>query len=133
MEKPVSDTETNGFKPLAREQYVVLTTFRRDGRAVDTPVWLVVRRDGKAYFTTAGDSGKVKRIRNNPRVRLAPSDRAGKVRGPFREGRARVLDRVPGQGADAALRRKYGIQKRLIEVFEMLRRKTSVILEIAPA
>src|SRR5258708_2439634 len=63
---------------LTHERYISLTTFRRDGRAVPTVVWFA--HDGERILVwTGANSGKVKRIKNNPRVTVAPCDRTGKV------------------------------------------------------
>ena len=64
---------------ITDEKYVLLTTFRKNGDGVATPVWIVSLPDGTAGFTTEVDSGKVKRIRNNPSVTLQPCNLRGKV------------------------------------------------------
>ena len=78
---------------LADERFVALTTFKRNGEGVSTPMW--IGRDGADLFVwTPADSWKVKRVRNNPRVLLAPSNRFGKVRdevSPPVEGTAQVV------------------------------------------
>lgn len=66
------------FHQLGREKYVELTTFRKNGVPVRTPVWIGAGNGDLVVFT-APDSGKVKRIRNNPSVELAPCDRRGGV------------------------------------------------------
>lgn len=66
------------FHQLGREKYVELTTFRRNGDPVRTPVWVGAGRGDLLVFT-APDSGKVKRLRNDPRVELAPCGRRGEV------------------------------------------------------
>jgi PPOX class probable F420-dependent enzyme len=71
-------TTTDPFAPLAGEQFVVLTTYRRSGEAMPTTVWFA-ERDGKVYITTNERAGKVKRIRANPQVTLAASDRIGTI------------------------------------------------------
>ena len=63
-----------------RQRYMALATFRRSGAEVRTPVWFAAL-DGKIYLFTAGESGKVKRLRNSSRARVAPSDMRGQVRG----------------------------------------------------
>ena len=68
---------------ITDEKYVLLTTFRRNGDGVATPVWIVALPDGTAGFTTEIDSGKVKRIVNNPSVTL----QACSIRGSVRPGR----------------------------------------------
>lgn len=66
-----------GMHPIATEKYVRLTTYKRDGSAVATPVWIADLGDGTVGFTTASSSWKVKRIGNNPKVALQPSDNKG--------------------------------------------------------
>lgn len=63
---------------LADERFVALTTYRRSGAAVTTPVW-VARHDGALVVTTSPTAGKVKRLRHDPRVTLQPCDRRGRV------------------------------------------------------
>jgi hypothetical protein len=116
-----------------------LTTFRKNGAAVPTPVWFAEEK-GKLYVVTGRNLGKVKRIRNNPRVLVEPCDRMGKTLGPFVEAEARILPDEESQRADELLTRKYTWQKRLFELFlpiAMLfsRRKNdgNVFLEITPA
>ena len=90
-------------------QYCSLRTFRRDGRAVATPVWFAAG-DGRFYLFSAGDAGKIKRLRNNPKVEVAPCDVRGKVHGPWQAGTAQVLGAAGDiEAARRALRRKYGI------------------------
>ncbi len=98
---------------LGRETYVNLATFRRNGREVRTPVWIAPEGD-RLYVYTNATSGKVKRIRNGERVRLAPCDVRGKLRGDWVEGRARMLDDPDARerGLEAVVR-KYGWQMRL--------------------
>ena len=118
---------------LARERYVSLATFRRNGAEVRTPIWFAVV-DQRLWMMTGGDTGKVKRLRNNPRVRVAPSDVRGIVHGPWRDGTARIAD-DPREIADARamLRAKYGWQVRLLDVFSRLsgRIRRRVWLEVA--
>jgi len=78
---------------LADEQFISLTTFRRDGRAVATPLWVVADGD-QLLIWTGPRSGKVKRIRNNPKVTVAPSTRRGKPTGPSFDATARFLPEV---------------------------------------
>jgi PPOX class probable F420-dependent enzyme len=101
---------------LAASTYVALTTYRKDGTAVPTPVW--VSRDGDTlYVWTQADSGKVKRIRNRGHVMVAPSDARGVPQGAAVDASARVLD-DPAEIArvEAAHRAKYGVQFRLFHL-----------------
>ena len=100
--------EPHPFDALEGHQYLRFTTFRRSGEAVSTPLWFEVW-DGRLYATTPTDSGKMKRIRNNPRVVLSPGDARGRPRGESIEGLARQL----GEGeapeeARQAYWKKYG-------------------------
>ena len=63
-----------------------LISFRKNGTAVPTPVWFS-EKDDKLYVMTRSDSGKYKRIRNNPQVRIAPCTMRGKITGPEVAGR----------------------------------------------
>lgn len=96
---------------ISDEKYVLLTTFRKSGDAVSTPVWIAPLPDGGAGFTTDADVGKVKRIRHTPRVTLQACSATGKVKpgAEVVEAKATVL-----LGADAgpihkAIRRKYWV------------------------
>jgi len=88
------------------QKYVSLTTFRKTGVGVPTPVWFG-EEDGKLYVMTRGDMGKAKRIRNNPRVKLAPCTIRGKVTGPEFAATARVLSPEEHQRARQSINRKY--------------------------
>ncbi len=93
-----------------------LATFRRNGREVRTPVWIA--RDGDRFYVyTNSGSGKVKRIRANGRVRLAPCDARGGLRGDWVEGTARMVDDpLRMERAFASLDRKYGWQMGLVRL-----------------
>ncbi len=105
---------------LARERYVSLATFRKTGAEVRTPIWFAVG-DDTLWMMTGGDSGKVKRLRANPRVRVAPSDVRGIVSGPWREGTARIAaDAREIAEAYAMIRAKYGWQVSLLNLFSRL-------------
>ena len=87
-----------------------LETFRKNGTGVQTPVW--VAPDGKELVIfTNGDSYKVKRLRRNPRVRIAECSVRGVLKGPWHDGIARLVEEESGkQSALVALREKYGWQ-----------------------
>lgn len=107
------------FDP-ARETYVSLVTFRRDGREVRTPVW-IAEADGRYYVFSEGDAGKVKRIRATKRVRLAACNYRGVVRGEWIDGLGRVVkERDVIERALAGLRRKYGWRMKIGDVLSKL-------------
>ena len=85
-----SSDRSADFAPLEGVTTALLTTFRRGGEAVGTPLSIVVT-GGKAYFVTAVDSGKARRLAHTDRVTLAPCTLGGKVTGETVEGRARRL------------------------------------------
>ncbi len=88
------------------QKYISLTTFRKTGVAVATPVWFGEEND-KLYVMTRGDMGKAKRIRNNPQVRVAPCTIRGKVTGSEFPATARILPPAEHQHARQTLNRKY--------------------------
>lgn len=111
-------------RTLADEKYVVLTTTRKDGRSVPTPVWIAALPDGAFGFTTELTSGKVKRIRNFPDVTLQPSNARGVVKPGTTPvaAHATVLtgqDLVP---VETAIRAKYGLFVKVIDVVHRLTR-----------
>ncbi|HET7270382.1 MAG TPA: PPOX class F420-dependent oxidoreductase [Rubrobacter sp.] len=94
-------------------RYVRMVTYRRSGEGVPTTVWFALV-DGKAYVFTGMQTGKAKRIRNNPRVSLTPSNFIGrpKVRSSV-EAEARLMAKDEEELADRAIDEKYGWQYRL--------------------
>ena len=111
-----------------------LATFRRSGAEVRTPVWFAAV-DGKIYLFTAGESGKVKRLRHSSRARVAPSDMRGRVRGGWWDVTARIVTEPRSiERAHAALRAKYGWQVRLGDLFSRLtgriRRRAWIEIEV---
>ena len=95
---------------LVGQKYVSLTTFKRDGSPVRTPVWFA-EQNGRLYFMTRNDSWKYKRIRNNPQVTIAPCNMRGTVCGPEISARARILPAVEWQAALQAIKRKYWLMR----------------------
>lgn len=102
---------------LARARFMRLTTFRKSGEPVATPVWFALAGD-TVYVVTDDPSGKLKRIRNNGRVRLAPSNFRGTPNGDETEAVATVItDPAERSAAERALRQHYGWQWRLFTWF----------------
>jgi hypothetical protein len=95
------------FAELTGETFLLLTTYRKNGEAVPTPVWFG-QEDGRLFITTYERAGKTKRIRANPAVMVAPCNQVGAVHGSASVGRARILDADEQSVAINALRRKYG-------------------------
>ena len=106
-------TERATFPDLGREQCIALTTFRKTGQAVTTPVWFA-QSLGTIFVETHADAGKLKRLCHTARVTLAPCSYSGKVTGAVIAGKARILTE-PGEctAASTALAKKYGFMRPL--------------------
>ena len=109
------------MNPLGTAKYVLLTTFRRDGRPVATPIWVAPDGDALVVWTGTG-TGKVKRIRNSGRVTVAPCDFRGTTSGPAVSGQASLLPPAESERARALIRRKYGLSGWLVIGGSRLRR-----------
>jgi PPOX class probable F420-dependent enzyme len=92
------------------QKYISLTTFRKNGAGVATPVWFG-EEDGKLYVMTRSDMGKTKRIRNNPQVKVAPCTIRGKVTGAEFAATARLLPPEEQARARQAINRKYWLAR----------------------
>jgi PPOX class probable F420-dependent enzyme len=107
---------------LARERYISLTTYRRDGTAASTPVWVVSDDGTRLLVWTGANTWKARRLRRDSRVLVAPSDARGRLKGDSVPGTAHFLE-----DADALvtglLRAKYGWQKRGLDAYNALVRK----------
>lgn len=101
---------------IADERYVALTTYKRSGEAKSLPVWIADLGDGTVGFTTASSSYKVKRLRNDNRVVLQPSDAKGNVRAGTEPvtGTAVVQEGAGFERVRDVVKKKYGIQYRAI-------------------
>lgn len=110
------DGDTVGFMSISDEKYVSITTYRRSGEAVSSPVWVAPLADGTCGFTTGLTSGKVKRLRNDARVTLRACDMRGRVAPGAVEvaGRAAVLVGEPAMPVRAAIVSKYGLMARVM-------------------
>jgi len=109
------------LEQLSSAKYVLLTTFRRDGRGVPTALWAVPDGAGLAVWTPK-DSGKIKRIRNNGRVTVAACDVRGKQQGEAVEAVARIGEPADRARVTESLGRKYGLIARLTVLGSRLRR-----------
>lgn len=120
---------TPAFPHLQKHNFMNLTTYRKSGVAVITPVWFAQEGD-KLYVFTSGESGKVKRIRNNSKVDVGPCNASGKPLGETQSAIARLLPPQEHQHADQLITRKYGWQKRLFGILGALRRTEPFYIEI---
>jgi PPOX class probable F420-dependent enzyme len=122
----------DALKPFVRQRAVLLTTYRRDGMPVGTAVNIAVDGD-RAFVRTPHRTGKVKRLRNNPNVEIAPSTFLGKPTGPAIRARARLLSGDEATHASEVLARKYRIlQGVLVPLAHRLTRSRTMHYEITP-
>ncbi|HZC91913.1 MAG TPA: PPOX class F420-dependent oxidoreductase [Mycobacterium sp.] len=108
------------FADVAKAQYVLLTTFTKDGRPKPTPIWAAPDGD-RLLVITQEKSWKVKRIRNTSRVTLAVCDIRGNPKGEAVEATATVLDKSQTGAVYDAVGREYGLIGRVFNVFSKLR------------
>jgi uncharacterized protein len=109
------------------QRYVSLATFRKSGVAVYTPIWFAEDKN-KLYFMTNSKSGKCKRIRNNPQVKIAPCTIRGKIIGPEFPAIVRILPPEEFARVRQAINAKYWLAR-----VPFLWRNTDTYLEITPA
>jgi uncharacterized protein len=137
------EADVDGAPPAAWTfpgKYISMTTYRRDGTAVATPVWFV-QEGGRLLVRTGTASGKVKRIHRNPAVRVAACTAGGRLRGQQVSGVARLLGGAEADAAERLITRKYRSDLLIIRPLWFLQsalhlgrpRSTPVILAITPS
>jgi PPOX class probable F420-dependent enzyme len=113
--------------PFTHQKYLNLESFKRDGTPVQTPVWFA-EDHGVLYVYTLANAGKVKRIRRNPHIRLAPCTMRGTVIGPWVEAEATIVDATTAAHGHALLRHKYGWMKKMGDWFSRLLHRERVVI-----
>jgi PPOX class probable F420-dependent enzyme len=110
------------------EKYINLETYRKNGQAVQTP-WFVI--DGRTlYIRTDMSSGKVKRAKNNPRVRITPCNIRGQPKGKWIDGEIRMASIISeSEKANKLLNHKYGLKGK-IRTFNRLRNTKPMVFSI---
>ena len=122
------------FADVAKSEYVLLTTFTKDGRPKPTAIWAVPQGD-RLIAITQEQSWKVKRIRNTARVTIAECDRGGKPKGDAVEAVAAILDKSANPATYDALAKRYGLVGKVFNVFSKVRggMAKNVTIELRPA
>jgi hypothetical protein len=119
---------------FANAKYFSLETFRKTGVGVRTPVWFAADPASRSvttfYVYTLPDSGKAKRIRNNSKVRIAPCNMRGDLRGAWVDARARICEGAEVAKGQELLIQKYGLLKRMGDFFSGLRGRTQIVLAV---
>ncbi|MHB8503250.1 MAG: PPOX class F420-dependent oxidoreductase [Candidatus Acidiferrales bacterium] len=129
-----------GFAAFRDHKYLSLETFKKSGEGVKTPVWFAAEpasdlagAGARLYIYTIGNTGKVKRIRNNSRVRIVPCTIKGEPLGEWADANAEI---VTGEEAGRAMRllnKKYFPWKQLLGFFALFSRRERVVMVIRPA
>ena len=117
---------------FAEAKAISLETYRKNGTPVRTAVWLVIE-GGMVYIRTDPNSGKAKRIRGNPRVRFAPCDMRGNVKGEWAEGEARFVEGAESEKALDLIKKRYGLGGALIGLGQRLRSAKYIVIAIKPS
>jgi len=108
------------FADVAKSEYILLTTFTKDGRPKPTAIWAAPKGDGLVVITQE-KSWKVKRIRNTSRVTIAVCDRSGNPKGDAVEATAAILDKSANGATYDAIGKRYGLLGRTFNLFSKLR------------
>lgn len=110
-------------------KYLNLESYRKTGVAVATPVWFA--QDGnELYIYSLAEAGKVKRIRNNPRVRVMPCDFRGGAKGEWLEATARIIEGAEADKAQRLLDKKYGLMKRIGNIYSRIMKRPRAAIAI---
>ena len=129
-----------GFAAFRDHKYLSLETFKKSGDGVRTPVWFaadpaadLAGTNARLYIYTIGDTGKVKRIRNNPRVKIAPSTIKGEPLGDWFDANAEIITGPEAGRAMKLLDKKYFPLKQLLGFFALFSRRERIVMVIRPA
>ena len=119
------------FADVAKSEYILLTTFTKDGRPKPTAIWAAPHGDGLVAITQER-SWKVRRIRNTARVTIAECDRSGNPKGDAVEATATILDKSANGATYDAIGKRYGLLGKTFNVFSKLRggMKNNVTIEL---
>jgi hypothetical protein len=117
---------TEKLAPFRDGKYISIETFKKNGAGIKTPVWYVLH-EGRFYVYTEADAWKVKRIRNNGRVRIAPCDMRGNVKGDWIEARAQIVSGDEEKIANRLLDEKYFLKKIFNFLTKINRHKRAMI------
>jgi len=129
-----------GFAAFRNEKYLNIETFRKNGHGVKTPVWFaadpnadIAGASARLFFYTIGVSGKVKRIRNDPRVKIAPCTIRGAVTGEWQDARVQIITGEEARRATNLVQRKYFPLAQILSFFALFRRRERIVMAITPA
>jgi len=112
-----------------RQSFLNLETFKRSGQGVKTPVWFA-QEGPTLYVRTGAESGKVKRVRNNGRARVVPSDAQGNPLGEWVDAAARLVEAEEAERANRMVTRKYGAMKFGFDMMNRLQGRTWATIRV---
>jgi PPOX class probable F420-dependent enzyme len=122
-------TTMNVWAQFEKQQFLNLETLRKSGLAVATPVWFLKEGD-TLYIRTPASSGKVKRVRNNQRVRVAVCDRRGNLSSEWIKGKAGFADAREAERINKLLNDKYGAFKRIFDFMAGFRKVQYAVIAV---
>lgn len=115
---------------LSKFKYINIETYRKNGSGVRTPIWFIIYQ-GIIFFRTDAKSGKVKRIRNNSHVKIAPCDIRGNLKGTWFDGKAKFADSKESSIVFTMIDKKYGFLTTLIRSFNKIRGTVPIAMSIS--
>lgn len=129
-----------GFVAFRDKKYLNIETFKKSGEGVKTPVWFaadpnadIAGENARLFFYTIGVSGKVKRIRNNPRVKIAPCKVRGEVTGEWQDARVQIISGEEARRAANLVRWKYFPLAHILAFFALFSRRERIVMVLTPA
>jgi PPOX class probable F420-dependent enzyme len=129
-----------GFAAFRDQKYLNLETYKKNGDGVKTPVWFAADpaadlsgNEARLFMYTIGNTGKVKRIRNNPHVKIAPCTVRGEVLGEWFDAKAEVITGDVASQAMKLLNKKYFPLKQILSFFALFSRRERIVMAIRPA
>jgi uncharacterized protein len=127
-----SNNNNNNNRKISQflnQKYINLETYRKNGQPVQTPVWFTI--DGATiYIRTDMNSGKVKRAKNNPHIRITPCNSRGQPKGIWVNSEVRTASTSESERANQLLKKKYGLEGKIIRMFNKLRSTRPIVLYI---
>jgi PPOX class probable F420-dependent enzyme len=124
-----------GFSVFEGHKYLSLETFKKNGQGVRTPIWFAAdpeANSAKLYIYTVDNTGKVKRIRNNPRVRIAPCDMRGKILGEWIDATAEIVTKEEAVRGMRLLNKRYFPLKQILGFFALFSRQPRLVIALRP-
>jgi PPOX class probable F420-dependent enzyme len=121
--------ENNNLIQFLNHRYINLESYKKNGKAVRTPVWFVEDK-GVIYVRTDQNSGKMKRMRNNNHILIVPSDFRGKPKGSWIKAEINIASTNEKERANKLLDQKYGLQAKILKLIYKIKRIKPTIVSI---